>query len=204
MARSKRLLAYHKPPVEIRAAAWNRNYLTPLELFRIQAWKSGQGLGFLSLNSQDEIEEVTGEAMVTLEPWKNLDAFNFTELGLWGDWRSSVSEAIGIEGLSGLLRLQGVGYPRATAVLTILDPSVWPVMDAFAVNAVFGAISRFNWHRAVVYRAFAEHLATEGHRCWPELVNIHEVDQAAMNTSDDEIGDVALPDDWTYASVPLK
>src|SRR5712692_9646955 len=34
--------------------------------------------------------------------------------------------------------LEGVGYPMATAILDILDPGVWPVMDRWAVITVFG------------------------------------------------------------------
>ena len=37
---------------------------------------------------------------------------------------------------SGLLGLEGVGYPMATAILDILDPGVWPVMDRWAVMTV--------------------------------------------------------------------
>ena len=48
----------------------------------------------------------------------------------------------------------------ATAILDILDPDVWPVLDKWAAMTVFGEIpSRYC---AVRYAAYARHLATEG------------------------------------------
>ncbi len=59
------------------------------------------------------------------------------------EWRNAANWAIGWEAYngepaSGLLALQGVGYPMASAILDILDPDVWPVIDKWAVQTVFG------------------------------------------------------------------
>ena len=48
----------------------------------------------------------------------------------------------------------------ATAILDILNPDVWLVIDRWAAQAVFGKVtSRYS---AIRYAAYARHLATAG------------------------------------------
>jgi hypothetical protein len=42
---------YQERPDEVASRAWNRGYLTALELFRVAAWETGQGLGALTINT---------------------------------------------------------------------------------------------------------------------------------------------------------
>jgi hypothetical protein len=201
MAQAKKRLKYHPEPTEIRDAAWKRGYLTPLELFRIQAWKSGQGLGSLTTNKTGLIEEVSQRAMAALLPWKDRDAFSLQGSADWDAWQADVATAVGVKRSSGLLSLDGMGYPRASAVLAILNPAAWPVIDRFAVQAVFST-NAFKWDRAAAYRAYAEHLATVGHRSWPREVTIHDVDMRAMDTGDPNVPSATLPIGWSFALIP--
>jgi hypothetical protein len=38
------MVKYHEDCPEVAVAAWKQGYLTPLQLFRIAAWKTGQAL----------------------------------------------------------------------------------------------------------------------------------------------------------------
>jgi hypothetical protein len=88
---------------------------------------------------------------------------------LWEAWRETARGAIGASAdRSGLLGLEGVGYPMATAIPDILDPGVWPVMDRWAVVAVLGTRPDGHpwpgtrWQHATAYEAYARHLVTRG------------------------------------------
>jgi hypothetical protein len=100
-------------------------------------------------------------------------------------------------GETGLLALAGVGYPMATAILDILDPEVWPVMDRWATHTVFGR--RLRRYGAAEYAAYTRHLATVGHACWPDKPSIHSLDEVAMDTSRRS---TPLPAGWSYATSP--
>lgn len=194
------------PPAGIAASAWNRGYLKPLELLRIAAWKTGQGLGHLTVNSEDEIESRTKAAIDSIRPWKGRRVVGLTDPALWGDWCETTRRAIGrADAQEGLLGLKGVGYPVATAILDILDRQVWPVIDKWATQTVFGLQpdgTRWparRWQRAVAYEAYARHLATEGAEHWGSGFTIHQLDVEAMKAS--KPGGT-LPHGWTTASLP--
>jgi hypothetical protein len=130
---------YQVRPSEIATSAWNRGYLKPLELLRIAAWKTGQGLGYLTVNTEHDIESRTRAAIGSIQHWKGRRVVGLTDQTLWDDWRETARRAIGVAATrEGLLGLEGVGYPMATAILDILDPDVWPVIDQWAVRTVFG------------------------------------------------------------------
>jgi hypothetical protein len=61
----------------------------------------------------------------------------------------------------------------ATAILDILDPDVWPVIDKWAAETVFGKTP--SHYCAARYAAYARHLAAEGTRCWGSGLSIHEL-----------------------------
>lgn len=121
---------YQFRPNDIAAPAWNRGYLKPLEFLRTAAWKTGQGLGSLTVNSEHDIESRTAAAMAGIQHWRGRRVVELTDQLLWDDWRETARLAIGVAATSqGLLGLKGVGYPMATAILDILDSDVWPVID---------------------------------------------------------------------------
>lgn len=197
---------YQFRPCEIADSAWNRGYLKPLELLRLAAWKTGQGLGHLTVNSEDAIETRTKAAIDSIRPWKGRRVVELTDQALWDEWRETARHAIGVaETQEGLLGLKGVGYPMATAILDILDPSVWPVMDRWAVQAVFEPQPdgpRWppqRWQCAVAYEVYARHLATEGAKHWGSCSLIHQLDVEAMKAS--RPGGT-LPHGWTRVSLP--
>jgi hypothetical protein len=130
---------YQKRPDDVALRAWSRGYLTPLDLFRVAAWKTGQGLGSLTVNTEEEIEARTRAAVDCVQPWRERPVSRLADDTMREDWRETARHAIGaLADRSGLLGLKSAGYPMATAILDILDPGVWPVMDRWAIITVFG------------------------------------------------------------------
>lgn len=175
---------YQVRPDYIADMAWARGYLKPLGLLRIAAWTTGQGLGSLTLNSEKDIEERTGAAVDRIRPWRGRQVVGLSDPSAWSDWRETARGAIGVQATNaGLLGLKGVGYPMASAILDILDPQVWPVIDKYAVRTVFGAQPdgtpwpSARWHRAAAYEAYARHLANLGATHWGSNLSIHKLDQ---------------------------
>lgn len=208
MADGRRMKDYQARPGEIAALAWNRGYLKPLELLRIAAWKTGQGLGSLTVNSEDDIESRTRAAIDSIRPWKGRRVVGLTDQPLWDDWRETARRAIGVAAIrKGLLGLRGVGYPMATAILDILDPDVWPVVDKWAVRTVFGTPPggtfwpARQWQRAAAYEAYTRHLATEGPKHWGSDCSIHQLDIKAMQAS---MPGGTLPHGWTSTPPPPR
>jgi hypothetical protein len=114
----------------IAARAWSRGHLTPLDLFKVAAWKTGQGLGSLTLDTEEEITSRTRAAIDRIRPLHTRTITAATDDAMWDNWRKTARRAIGATtDQSGLLGLHGVRYPMATAILDILDPCLWPVMD---------------------------------------------------------------------------
>jgi hypothetical protein len=205
---------YHEPPIDAQAAAWNRGFMTPLEVLRCAAWKSALGLGELTLNTEEAFRDITAEAMAAISSWRGTSAVGNNDDSFWTGWHATAAAAIGSNQLpkAGLMRLNGVGYPMATALLCILDPEVWPVMDRWAVQTVFGLHadgSQYNaglWQRSIAYTAYARHLAVTGPDFWPEAATIHALDQAAMKASMPESRAQPagrLPSGWQRAKLPV-
>jgi hypothetical protein len=177
---------YQKRPDWIADKAWNCGYIESFELTRIAAWKNAQGVAAITVNKPGEIEACTRAAMSVIEPWRGKTATALDTDADWADWQQTVNAAIGWvagqrEPCSGLLSLKGVGYPVASAILDILDPDVWPVIDRWAAKTVFG--SKPSRYCAARYAAYARHLATEGTRCWGAGLSIHELDEKAQAAS---------------------
>ena len=197
---------YQVRPDYVADRAWERGYLRPLEFFRVAAWKTGQGLGSLTLNSEESIEARTKAVIDCIQAWRGRKVVAVDDDALWADWRETARSAIGIKAdKTDLLGLDGVGYPMASAILDILDPHVWPVIDRWAVQTVFGAQSSGAplparwWHRAAVYQTYARHLATTGAACWGSSLSIHELDQKAMSMA---MKKECPPAGWMTAKLP--
>jgi hypothetical protein len=112
----------------------------------------------------------------------------------WNEWEHAAGiaigaskQAVGDSNKSGLLALDGVGYPVASAILALLLPKVFPVIDKWTVLGVYGPKAR-NWQRKVVYKNFTERLV-ELADLSPGCTSIHEVDQWVMNSV------IGCPDD---------
>jgi hypothetical protein len=197
---------YQVRPDYIANIAWERGYLNTLELFRIAAWKTGQGLGSLTLNSEEDIKDRTRSALECIRPWRGRNVVGLNDPVAWSEWRETARSAIGVQATNaGLLGLQGVGYPMASAILDILDPQVWPVIDKYGVRTVFGVRPdgstwpSTRWQRAAVYEAYARHLANLGAASWDPGLSIHKLDQEAMRAS---MPGGELPSGWRFAVLP--
>lgn len=188
--------------------AWNRGHLTPLELLRVAAWKTGQGLGSFTTNTDEGIRQRTSDALDAIRPWRGKPVSSLTSQVMWADWREAARQAIGDAAADlGLLGLDGVGYPMATAILAILEPTVWPVMDRWAALTVFGRHPEGGqwpnrrWQHAAAYEAYARHLTTHGAAAWGPDLSVHQLDQKAMNLAR---SGGALPPGWQYAELPPR
>lgn len=201
---------YQQEPTELRTVVLEQGFVTPLQLSRIVAWKSAKSMANLTLNSEAEIKERTGSVIERARTWEGLDVLKCGAGWNWDSWREDSREMIGMDtrnarrevrGPEGLLALQGVGYPVASAILSIINPRVWPVIDKWSVMSVFGeGVRDKDAYYANQYEAFARHLATAGAVSWPDGATIHELDQAAMRASDPK-SEESLPEDWVYASL---
>jgi len=177
-------------PVELRTAILARGHMEPWELLRICAWKSAKGLAWLTLNTEDEIRNYTREAITALKaPDVSADVLNgnLSETD-WAVWETKAGELVGADakhgGPSGLLRLHGVGYPVATAILGFLAPTTFPVMDKWAVETIFGSgSSKKHWQRKAAYRAYAERLANPKCDALEAISSLRDRDKFAMEAA---------------------
>ena len=171
------MLKYQIRPTELREPILARGYIESHELFRIIAWKSAKGLAWLSLNDPKKIEQTTRETLRLLKEWDGPHCLLESHLVEtdWIKWEALAGALVGADekngGPRGLLRLTGVGYPVATAVLSILEPDLFPVLDKWGVRAIFGkevSGSTKRWHNKSAYRQYTQALAD------PEFVNLRE------------------------------
>lgn len=173
-----------EPGEDFRECLWDNGHFTPLQMFRLAAWKSARGLASLTLNSEDAIVDTTAKAIAALADWRRVDVLS-GEVD-WTAWRETAANAIGSKpARTGLLSLEGVGFPMASAFVSYLAPAAFPVIDRWTVQAVYGAAvaSRpTRWHSSRVYAHFAQQLVTR-RADFPSAVNIHRLDQAVMNTA---------------------
>ncbi|WP_310773394.1 hypothetical protein [Mycobacterium sp. Z3061] len=171
-----------EPGQDIRESIWERGQWSALQMFRVAAWKSARGLAPLSLNSEDAIASRSAAAISAIAPWRETDLLR--EQIDWDAWRECAATAIGSKpDRTGLLGLEGFGYPMASAFLSFLLPAVFPVVDRWTIEAVYGAEAAKKarlWHRSRVYAHFAQNLANRQNH-FAGAPNIHRLDQAVMN-----------------------
>lgn len=186
--------------------ALERGYFLGLEILRIGAWKSARGLALLTLNTEEDFRSVTGGAIRAIAQLRNRTALdNANDDEYWAEWMEVAGQAAGVSQESGLMKLQGIDYPMASAILAILDPDVWPVLDRWACSTVFGPDAvpgkqqlPARLRRKAKYAVYARHLVTQGHRCWPNAETIHDLDQIAMAAS---MPAGRLPEGWRFAEL---
>ncbi len=187
----KKTIGYQQEPKGLVVDIMERGYITPWELFKIVSWKSAKGVAWLSLNSEDEIISCTKETVAGLKSWSgpvDILAEEMTD-ALWSEWEAKAGELIGAdkkyaEGgvATGLLRLHGVGYPVATAILGLLEPEVFPVMDKWAVETIFGqGASKKRWQTKSKYLAYTQLLVKPEIGRLQKMTTLRERDKAAMD-----------------------
>ena len=193
----KKKFGYQEEPVFLVDEILERGYISPWELLKIVSWKSAKGVALLSLNTEAEIVELTSEAVRDLTTWswpygalidRNMNDEAWT---LWEEW---VGQVIGADQklsksgeATGLLRLHGVGYPVATAILAFLKPEVFPVMDKWAVETIFGeGASRKRWQRKSKYREYAQLLVNPQIEELQKVATLRGRDQKAMQLAMDK------------------
>jgi hypothetical protein len=184
---------FQAEPTDLVDEIMRRGHITPWELLRIVSWKSAKGVAWLSLNSEADIEVITHEAVDALKGWRGPQDVISAKMTSeeWDRWQSDAAQIIGSDksrtkdgNSTGLLRLHGVGYPVATAILAVLKPTVFPVMDRWAVATIFeDGSSRRKWQRSAVYRAFTERLVNPECPALELIATLRERDKAAMNAS---------------------
>ena len=187
----KKPIEFQKEPTDLVPGILERGYITPWELFKIVSWKSAKGVAWLSLNTEDEIVSYTTETVAGLKSWSGPSDILEGEMSddLWSTWEVIAGELIGADkdhaetGIpSGLLRLHGVGYPVATAILGLLKPKVFPVMDKWAVQTIFGSgESTKRWQTKAKYRAYTQLLVKPTRVELQSFKTLRERDKAAMN-----------------------
>jgi len=102
----------------------------------------------------------------------------------WAVYCDDVRIAVGSKkSKTGLLALEGIGYPMASAILRIWNPKAFPVTDRHAERAIWhyheDALppgTRFN--NGATYTTYARTLATSTH--FGDSSVIHERDKIAM------------------------
>jgi len=82
--------------------AKRRGYLTPLELEAVCRWKSARAIQRVRENTRHRVRAATGAALASRNEQRRLEA---------------------------LLQLRGVGIPMASALLTLVEPKKYGVID---------------------------------------------------------------------------
>ncbi len=201
-------------PTDLVDEIMARGHITPWELFKIVSWKSAKGVAWLSLNTEEEIEDVTRETVDALKEWQGPQDVISAKMTFedWDSWQADVAQIIGADksrtkdgNSTGLLRLHGVGYPVATAILALLKPRIFPVMDRWAVETIFEeGSSRKQWQRSAVYRAYAERLVNPDCPALERFTTLRERDKAAMNASMAPSDNSQLVDGYEKIPLPKK
>lgn len=178
--------AYQTPPFDLAEEIWEQRRIEPWALLKIVAWKSANGnLGLLSQNSEPEIEAVTLRAISALLPYRESEARVLRNSSSdWIRFLTATDAAVRFNG--GLASLHGIQLPTASAILAILNPRAWPVLDRWAVRSVFHPIPsaiQLTWRST--YHQYIERLVILQEQLYPTLT-IHEVDQLAMNLARDK------------------
>jgi len=139
-----------------------RGYLTHVELEKVCRWKSARAIHLIKNNSVGCIRAATGRALATRSEHRRLDA---------------------------LTTLNGVSVPMASAILTLLDPRRYGVLDIrvwqllYAMGAVIEKQSGVgfdfnNWYQfLMIIRYFAKKLHVSARDIERSLFFIHRAYQ---------------------------
>jgi len=156
--------------------------IDPFDLCKIVAWKYAQAVAEITVNSPDLIRTVTADAWHAVQDWLDQDVVLLTQANSmdWEGYQDAVMTAVGSQGAgTGLMRLNGIRYPVASAILRVWNRKAFPVIDRHAVNAVSPySDAPINIQRGAGYVQFVRTLATTDH-FGPG--DIHDRDKQAMD-----------------------
>lgn len=151
--------------IERLRPARQRGYLTRGELERVCRWKSPRSIALVRANTAHQVRRCTAEALKSLDERERLEA---------------------------LLALRGVSVPSASAVLTMLEPERYGVIDIrvwqllHAIGAVEGnprgaGFTFDQWHRFLhVLRDLAARLETSARAVERSLFAAHVAHQQGL------------------------
>ena len=139
-----------------------RGYLKPIELERICRWKSARAIHHIKKNSAARVRAATGRALATQSEHRRLEA---------------------------LMSLDGVSVGMASAILTLLNPRRYGVIDIRVWQLLYGigAVTKnpsgvgftFNhWHQfLMIVRQFAEEFHVSARDIERSLFSVHQAYQ---------------------------
>jgi hypothetical protein len=142
--------------------ARRRGYLTPAELERICRWKSARAIHHIKKNSAARVRTATWRALATQDEGRCLEA---------------------------LMSLDGVSLPMASAVLTLLNPRRYGVIDIRVWQLLYGigAVTKnpsgvgftfSHWHQfLMIVRQFAEEFHVSARDIERSLFSAHQAYQ---------------------------
>lgn len=206
---------YQNYPSGVRERAWANGFMSAHDALRVAAWKQAQIPAAMSVNPPLHIEMVTAKAIIKL---RASGCRAWTPIGnsspaFWQRYEELVRDVVGSQKSgTGLYALEGLEYPTASALLCVLDPKLFPVIDRHAVRAVFGTaidgreFPTKRWYCASVYTAYARHLATIVNQRWPAH-SFHCLDLEAMRAgkeilAETEKGLLQTRQNWPVAALP--
>ncbi len=207
--------AYQYYPVGVCRRAWACGFVSAHDALRVAAWKQARIPAAMSVNPPLQIERVTAAAMAKLRAsgCQHWQPFGNQAPAFWQSYEDLVRDVVGAKsGRTGLYALDGLGYPMASAILCVLDPTMFPVIDQHAVRAIFGTepdgsdFGTKKWYCARVYAAYARHLATVVHNQWPAHT-FHRLDVEAMRAGkrirvEDRDGSQQTRLNWPVVGMP--
>lgn len=178
---------YQRYPFGVRKRSETLGYMTAFDVLRVAAWKSARLPAALSVNSPSHIEQVTQQTIARL---RQSECRSWSPLGnrddaFWKRYEDLIRLLVGAKSdRTGLYALDGVQYPTASAILCVLDPHLFPVIDKWAIRAIYGTRSNGKDHTKIhcasVYTHYARTLATAIHVRRPAKT-IHNLDVRAMS-----------------------
>jgi len=171
---------------------------TAWDFLKIAAWKSARNLALVSLSSAEEVSSSFGALIGMIKNLSYRDTVIEFESIDWSDWGRQVED---LYSMSGISKLDGIKFTAFSGVLGYLRPAVFPVIDIYTAEGIFGeeaARNRNLWANSQAYTTFARQLAgpsainlpdwfkkipdIKGERTrWSEL-NIHERDLVVFNS----------------------
>jgi len=160
-------------------------HIDAFDLCQIGAWKSAQSVSLITTNDRSRIEEVTSLAKVALHRWLNPAHNVITDSTDWDVYCDDVRAAVGSKkSKTGLLALEGIGYPMASAILRIWNPKAFPVTDRHAERAIWHYHQEALPHgtrinNGATYTTYTQTLATSKYFGSSKVV--HERDKIAMD-----------------------
>jgi len=159
--------------------------IDPFYLCKIAAWKSARAVASITANSPERIQRVTSESRRAFRDWLDRDLVSLARTSAidWENYETAVKTAVGSEKAStGLMQLDGVQYPMASAILRVWNRKAFPVIDRHAIRAVRHLTgTTFNPNTGAGYTSYVRTLVeTSVFKPTGEVDDVHERDQIAM------------------------